>query len=214
MSSASPDETTADVEVRALAAERLTFFADAVIAIAITLLALELPPPSGSTNAELLHSANEHRSEYIAFLISFIVVGAHWRAHHRLFRYVTSIDGVIVRLSLGWLLMQILTPFATKLISGEGAFQTRFVFYASVQVVSMGLFMLMTWEIRRRRLYRDDMPPGMFARVYGGSSAMLAGFAVSIPIAFLTEWTYVCWIVIPPAMNLLLRAMRQRQSGE
>ena len=61
-------EGTATEEVaRAVAAERLTFFSDAVIAIAITLLALELPVPSGETNHDLLHSVGELRAEYIAF---------------------------------------------------------------------------------------------------------------------------------------------------
>src|SRR4051794_8977616 len=78
---------------RAVAAERLTFFADAVIAIAITLLALELPTPLGSTNHELLESVGEHQGEYIAFLISFVVIGAHWSGHHRVFRHVESIGG-------------------------------------------------------------------------------------------------------------------------
>ena len=70
-------------------AERLSFFADAVIAIAITLLALELPKPEGTTNAELLHSVGVHRGDYIAFLISFLVIGSHWAAHQRVFSVVS-----------------------------------------------------------------------------------------------------------------------------
>ncbi|VVJ23864.1 protein of uncharacterised function DUF1211 [Amycolatopsis camponoti] len=93
MSSATSDEDTVGSEARGIAAERLTFFSDAVVAIAITLLALELPLPEGATNAELLRSLGHHQSEYVSFLISFIVIAVHWRAHHRLFPFVTTVRG-------------------------------------------------------------------------------------------------------------------------
>lgn len=57
-------------EAQILAAERQQLFVDAVIAIAITLLALELPVPRGATNGEMLRAAWAARLEYIAFGIS------------------------------------------------------------------------------------------------------------------------------------------------
>jgi hypothetical protein len=108
------DDAVESLEVRAIAVERLTFFADAVIAIAITLLALDLPVPTGETNRELLRSVGEHFPEYLAFLVSFLVVGAHWRGHHRTFRYVTMLGGQLPRLTMYWLLMLVITPFATR----------------------------------------------------------------------------------------------------
>lgn len=88
MTSANPREPDlASVEVRAIAVERLTFFADAVVAIAITLLALDLPVPTGSTNGDLWRSLRENFSDYLAFAISFVVIAARWNAHHRIFRY-------------------------------------------------------------------------------------------------------------------------------
>jgi uncharacterized membrane protein len=205
----STEETPDDVEVRAIAAERLTFFADAVIAIAITLLALELPRPAGDTNAKVLHSAWEYRDEYIAFLISFLVVGAHWGGHHRVFRYVTSLDGRLASYSMYWLLMQVLTPFATKVLTGDGAFETRFIFYASVQAAAGLLFLLMVREIYRHRLYRPDTPPQMFTRAVWRTGVMAVAFLVSIPIAFLTHWAYLCWVAFPLVLPVTIR-IRQR----
>ena len=130
------DDAVESLEVRAIAVERLTFFADAVIAIAITLLALDLPVPTGETNRELLHSVGEHYPEYIAFLISFLVVGAHWRGHHRTFRYVTLLGGQLPRLTMYWLLMQVITPFATRVLTSDGAFQARFIFWIAVPLLT------------------------------------------------------------------------------
>jgi uncharacterized membrane protein len=210
MTVATPEEKPADVEVRAIAAERLTFFADAVIAIAITLLALELPRPEGSTNAEVLHSVAEHRAEYLAFLISFLVIGAHWGGHHRVFRYLTSINRRLSALSLYWLLMLVVTPFATNVLTGDGAFQVRFVFYAGVQAAAGLLFLFMTREIHRGHLYRPDTPPQMFTGAAVRTSVMAGAFLVSIPVSFVTEWAYLCWVAIPFATAIVLRIVRRR----
>jgi uncharacterized membrane protein len=186
---------------RAIAAERMTFFADAVIAIAITLLALELPVPGGAdlhTNAELWKALGEGRQEYIAFLISFYVIGMHWSAHHRIFRYVTRLGRGMTVLSLLWLLMIVVTPFATKLLSGgDGAFQLRFGIYAGIQGVAGVLFLAMVGMVQRQRLYRPDTPPHRFANAYFGTGALAAGFLLSIPVSFFTPYAYDLWIAAP-----------------
>src|SRR4051812_6059773 len=82
---------------RPLSAERMIFFSDAVVAIAMTLLALELPVPSGHRNDEVLRQLREGGEEYIAFLISFAVVGVQWFSHHRLFEYVARLGGGLLR---------------------------------------------------------------------------------------------------------------------
>lgn len=72
----------ADQEYGMRAVERVAFFSDAVIAIALTLLALELPVPEGSSAEEFFASFAHHREEYLAFLPTFLVVGGTWLAHH------------------------------------------------------------------------------------------------------------------------------------
>ncbi|MEV6644769.1 TMEM175 family protein [Amycolatopsis sp. NPDC051371] len=208
MSCATSDRDTAGPEARSLAAERLTFFSDAVVAIAITLLALELPLPEGATNAELLRSLGHHQSEYISFLISFVVIAVHWRAHHRLFHYVTTVRGGLLQLTFGWLLTMVLMPFATKVIADDGGFEFRFVLYALVQVVALALYLVMTRQIQRHDLHRADTPPELFGEFYRGLGTMIAAFAVSIPVAFVTHWAYACWLVIPFVGNLLFRLRR------
>ncbi|WIY07305.1 TMEM175 family protein [Amycolatopsis mongoliensis] len=167
-----------------------------------------MPLPEGATSAELLRSLGHHRSEYISFLISFAVIGGRWRAHHRLFHFVTTVRGGLLRLTFGWLLMMVLMPFATKVLAEDGGFEFRFVLYALVQVIALALFLMMTRQIQRHRLHCADIPPELFGEVYRGLGTMIAAFAVSIPVAFVTQWAYACWIVIPLAGNLLFRLRR------
>jgi uncharacterized membrane protein len=182
---------------RAVASERLTFFADAVIAIAITLLALDLKAPGGSSNKELLASVSANRGSYIAFLISFAVIARHWAGHHRMFRYVTRLGGRIPLLSMLWLLMLVVTPFTTQVLGDDGGFQFRFIVYASVQALAGIFFLLMVREIKAYRLYRPNTPPGLFADAYFGAGGLALGFLVSIPVSFRTEYAYDCWIAFP-----------------
>jgi uncharacterized membrane protein len=203
-------ETIEEADPRAVAAERLTFFADAVIAIAITLLALELHVPQGSTNHALLHGLYEARDEYISFVISFYVIAFYWFHHHKVFRYVTVLGGRLVVLSLGWLFLLVLTPFATRVLSGAGGFQVRFVLYAAVQALAGLLWVAMVWEIQRNRLYRSDTPPDLFANAYFGSGALAAGFLLSIPFAFVTDYAYDFWFAVPVLTALVRKLLPRR----
>lgn len=213
-------ETTVDTgepDPRAVAAERMTFFADAVIAIAITLLALELPVPESAdirTNAQLWDALREGRPEYLAFLISFYVIAMHWAGHHRIFRYVTRLGRGMTLLSLLWLLMIVITPFATKLLStGDGAIQLRIGVYAGIQATAGLVFLSMVLLIQRQKLYRGDTPPHRFANAYWGAGAQAAGFLISIPVSFFAaDQAFDLWILAPIVTALARRRIDARRN--
>ena len=73
-----------------------------------------------------------------------MVIGGHWRSHHRLFRYVYRLDSRIITLNMIWLLMIVIIPFATRLLSGGGGFGVRFSLYAIIQVLTVLTFLLMS----------------------------------------------------------------------
>ena len=123
------------------AVDRLTIFSDAVVAIAITLLAIDLPVPEGDTVSEFWSSVRHNDGHYAAFLISFVVIAAAWSNHHDLFRYARRIDSRLRTFNTGWLLMIVLIPFATRLLTASGqptldAHALRFGFYALLQVLA------------------------------------------------------------------------------
>jgi uncharacterized membrane protein len=198
-------DSSDDGEVGRNAAERLTFFSDAVIAIAITLLALELPVPKGQTNSLVLSHAWDMRDDYLAFVISFLVIAAHWRSHHRVFRYVTKLGNRLTGLTIAWLLFLVITPFATRMLTEDGAFETRFIFYAIVLALACLVFMLMIHRIGRDGLVRPDTPAQLLPNARARLAVQAGAFVISIPAAFLIgSWAYACWIVIPVAGGVIL----------
>ncbi|MBO0770847.1 MAG: DUF1211 domain-containing protein [Actinobacteria bacterium] len=191
MTAPAPDvQPAADVA----AAERLVFFSDAVVAIAITLLALNLPLPRGATNAQVWQSLRGHGDDYLAFLISFVVVGTHWRVHHSVFRYVARLGGQVGASNMIWLLMIVVTPFATRVLTGNGGAGVRLAVYAVVQLIAWLALLQMTGRITRDDQLREDTPPGAIAGSQRRAAAMCAAFLVSIPLAFVTHWAFLCWI--------------------
>lgn len=96
-----------------LTTERLVFFSDAVIAIAITLLALELHIPH--RHEKLTFDVLWSQWPSIAvFTLSFINIANFWRMHHNFFRYIQRIDERTIVINLAWLFFLVLLPFSTS----------------------------------------------------------------------------------------------------
>jgi uncharacterized membrane protein len=183
-----------------VSAERLVFFSDAVVAIAITLLALALPIPPHLTSKTLTGQTFReiwaYRDAYLAFLISFAVIANHWRSHHRLYRDVARLDHRLISINMFWLLLIIITPWATRLIAGNGGFGARFAIYAVIQVLTILAFLAMSVHIRGSQLLRPGAPEPT-SRVDDAAYLGVAGtFAVSIPVALATgsEWAFAIWV--------------------
>jgi uncharacterized membrane protein len=99
--------------------ERLIFFSDAVFAIAMTLLVVDvrLPHVAPITEATLAQALLALFPQYIGFLVSFLVVGQFWIGHHRVFGQLARSDDTLVWRNLLFLLVIAFMPFPTTLIS-------------------------------------------------------------------------------------------------
>ena len=199
-----------DPEVEARAADRVVVFSDAVVAIAITLLALALPVPGttvATTNGQLLHGLLGNWGDYFAFLLSFAIIGGNWSAHRRTFRYVNRLNSQVGALNMIWLLMTILTPFAARLLAAHGGFGVRFAIYALIQVIASACLLQMNRQISRESLLRPNAPAAARHPDNSHYLALIVTFLVSIPVAFVTAGAFALWVSVPVLSPVLRRLM-------
>lgn len=100
--------------------DRLTFFTDAVAAIAMTLLIVplvELATDSSDTTPNVTVFLRENKYELLAFIISFVVIAALWIAHHRIFEQVGDYSSILRVLTLALAFTIAFLPLPTALAS-------------------------------------------------------------------------------------------------
>jgi uncharacterized membrane protein len=199
-----------------LAIERIVFFSDAVMAIAMTLLAVDLKIPqiAGSLNAEQLGQTLSSMSpQFISFFISFMLVGIYWAFHLRMFRFIKRSGGGLILLNLIFLLAIVMLPFTSNLVGAYGNLALADVLYAS-NAAFVGLAALLIWlyATHGRRLVGEDLDAGVIRLVLIGGLGAPLGFLLSIPVALLdpSATQYVWWFVPGGVTIILRRLMRPR----
>ncbi|MBU3065041.1 DUF1211 domain-containing protein [Nocardia sp. NEAU-G5] len=96
--------------------ERLMFFSDAVVAIAITLIALPLVDSARDVAKESTSKfLSDNSYALLAAAISFAVISAFWREHHSLFERATGYTPLLLRVNMFWLVGIVALPVATVL---------------------------------------------------------------------------------------------------
>jgi len=131
--------------------ERMILFSDAVFAIAITLLVIELKVPeierSELTEGSLLEALKHMIPKFFGYMISFMFIGIYWMVHHRLFGFVVNYTPKLLRLNLLFLFAVALMPFSTAFYS-EYVMKhviTPVIFYTG-NIILLGLFNLFMWK--------------------------------------------------------------------
>ncbi len=195
---------------RPLGFERLVFFSDAVFAIAITLLVLDLKPPAETHGAALLKVMIP---KLIGFVTSFFVIGIYWLAHHRLFETIKDQDGALRRANLVFLAAVAFLPFPTSQVA-EGPAVFPVVLYAlSVAVVGLLLVGLILVASRPKFLRAGETRGGT-ARFAIRSLGPPIGFLVTAAIATRKpDWAMLMWLLLYPivmAMDRLGRLVERR----
>jgi uncharacterized membrane protein len=119
-----------------LGVERVAFFSDAVFAIAITLLVIEITVPEGDlTGAQLTHELGRLGPEFFSFGLSFWVIGRFWIGHHLTFQYLRRWDLPMLWIYLFWLACIVILPFPTAVLGNHIALPGAARLYAATVTV-------------------------------------------------------------------------------
>jgi uncharacterized membrane protein len=121
---------------------RLVAFSDGVFAITITLLILEIRPPTDDEH--LLHGLLALWPSYVAYAVTFLFIGQVWVNHHVMFDHIRAADRTVLLLNTLLLMVVAFLPFATSVLadalrSGHGQ-RTAVVFYGIAFIAAFNAF--------------------------------------------------------------------------
>jgi uncharacterized membrane protein len=164
---------------------RIRAFTDGVMAVAITLLVLNIEVPDLPTGSE--GQLDEQLLDLLpslgAYALSFALVGRYWVVHHRMFEDLRSFDGTLISLNLLFLALIGLVPFASDLVDRYDQEPIA----AAVFAGTLGLAALVNTTMVRYIRRRGFAPAADEANRVGAivSLAIAIAFLISIPAAFL-----------------------------
>jgi len=150
-------------EPHAMSTGRLESFSDGVIAVAATLLVLNVAVPMVKDDQSLAQALGEQWHVFLAYAVSFITIGIIWINHHVVFSRLRIADHAILMLNLVLLLWIALIPFATSLMTGylrrgHGQHLAAVVYAGTFLLMSIS-FATLNWFIlfRRTALLRVEL---------------------------------------------------------
>ena len=195
-----------------LSFERIVFFSDAVFAIVITLLVLEIKVPhlehwgEAALNNELVHLL----PKFFGFVCSFFIVGLMWFEHHRIFRYIERFDTGLIWRNLVFLLFISFIPFPTALFSEYVLSKTAFLMYVAVFGLA-ALAKLWVWSHAvKSGLVNSDADPMLEKRIARRSLAVPLACAICMVLGmFLPNFLSFFGFPLIPLFAYLLDPNRQ-----
>ncbi|MHA6618003.1 TMEM175 family protein [Pseudonocardia sp. DLS-67] len=181
-------------------AERLVFFTDAVVAIAITLLVLPLVDAVGEAVAARQSSVEvvtENLDQIFSFLLSFVVIARLWTAHHRLFAGVATASGRVVTVNMLWVLTIVALPFPTEMVGGYGEDRFAVGLYIGTILASSACLTALAVAVQNR--------------LVGGAGTMTVMLAVAFLVAALVPgvgYSALLLLFLAPVLDRLWRRWR------
>ena len=161
---------------------RLEAFTDAVIAIIMTIMVLDLRPPAGHAFGDL----KQVFPRLLVYALSFTFLAIYWNNHHHLMQVVERIDGRVLWANMGLLFALSLTPAATAWWGGHTSHSAPVVVYGLVLLLSAIAYFVLT------RALLALHPPGSRLAIAIGSDrkGLLSAIAyvVGIAVAFFEPW--------------------------
>ncbi|MEC3916804.1 TMEM175 family protein [Nocardia sp. CDC160] len=193
--------------------ERLVFFSDAVVAIAITLIALPLVDTArGVAESSTSKFLADNSYALTAAGISFLVISAFWREHHRLFERATGYTSLLIRVNMLWLLTMVALPVATVLdVYSHHDDRLAIGIYVGVIVFAMAIARLEELLLYRGGLLTDaeELTPTYLASRWLTVAAALLALVVAVAVPSIGLWSLLILVVAAP----LPGAVRRRWPG-
>ncbi len=178
---------------------RLEAFSDGVFAVAITLLILNIQVPP--VRDGLLHGLYNTWPSYLGYITSFLIIGLFWANHHYMFKYINHTDHYLLLLNILTLMVIVLIPFATELLTAFIHSPDRYavaVIYSGVLLLSSVMYnLLWYYASNKRRLLDKELDPIALRD-------LTRRYLISIPLYVVTVIIAVFNVELSLAVNIVL----------
>ncbi|HMS22969.1 MAG TPA: TMEM175 family protein [Candidatus Levybacteria bacterium] len=167
---------------------RVVNFSDAVFAFAATLLVLKIDIPqinSGFVEAQLTSSLVALWPQYLANIISFLIIGYYWLTHHIVFGLLRKLNRTVVWLNIVFLILVSFIPFPVDLYGDFHTVPMVVVFYsASLALVGYMLAVIWWYASTNNKLISPEMTKRKIAFITSKVLVAPVVFTLSIPLVY------------------------------
>lgn len=185
---------------------RLETLCDGVFAIAMTLMIFNIKVPriSGLPHGKLVHTLFELWPQFLAYAISFIMLGVYWIGHHNQFHYVRRSDRLLLWLNITFLMFVTVIPFSTGVLGRYPLERAAVVLYAG-NLILVGLMLYAQWwyVTAGHRLVDPDTDPRLVNlakhRILMGPAILL----LAIGASFISPILSIVICAVVPAFYIL-----------
>lgn len=184
--------------------DRLVFFSDAVVAIAISLLILPVVDEVSSGNENVSELFDKNGGRLLAFAVSFLVIARFWMVHHEVFERIEGYTPQIVWANMLWLATIVFLPLPTEML-GDGAADraVRAFYIGSVLAVALALVLVNLMMAAAPQIHRDPDDRPMW---YGGiavSICIAAALVIAVTIPLIGMWAMFLVALAGPVQSVL-----------
>lgn len=194
--------------------ERLVFFSNAVFAIAITLLVIEIHPPDlthQASDADHWEALAHLIPNFVGFVISFAVVGMFWVGHHRSFMLARRCDSRILKWNMGLLAVIAFMAFVTACLSASINDRVPSLVYSVTLLAASALNLKVNWTATSKPMVGESVSAETILHVRRRSPGVLLGAATAVATSLLLPQAgQAALIPIPIWQRLLMRAQWPR----
>ncbi len=182
---------------------RVEAFSDAVIAILITIMVLELRPPHEPDLAALRPLV----PTFLAYVLSFVYLGIYWNNHHHLFHAIAHVRGAVLWANLHLLFWLSIVPFTTAWMGDNHNAPVPTAVYGGVLLMAS-----IAYSVLVRAMLRVEGPESRLAAAVGRDTKgtiSTALYACALPLAFvhqvIADMIYVAvalmWLIPDPRIE-------------
>jgi uncharacterized membrane protein len=190
---------------------RLEAYSDGVFGVAITLLILDVRAEEGSTGWQML---THEWHPILVFLLSFVLVGVYWVAHHHIMHFITGVNRTLLWLNLSLLLFIVFIPYVATLLSANHADPSSIRIYASTLIlVNLTMTGLGMYAGKEHRLVHAALPKSFATFMLRLQAVPILAYGIAIALASCCRWISLLIFVLVPAFFILPNPFLEKRLG-